>query len=753
MVALCALLTGAHAVLAIACLVCAVVCSAVCVARRRGGTLALIAAAAMAAASLCLTAAVAEPVRRPPALLEAAENGNLLDAIVQLDSALVPSSGGKLRATATLRELDDVNVHVPVVLFVPPDEPHPRLGATVESRVHVLLGEQGDAASALLFSDDALTERAPPPWFLDWAGQMREQFVDICASLPGDGGQLLPGLAVGDTSAVSPELDAAMKQSSLSHLTAVSGANCAIVVGAAMLALGRCGLGRRGRTVGALVLLAAFVILVTPQASVVRAAVMASLALIVHMRGRPAGGVSVLSLTVIGLLIADPWLALDAGFALSVLATAGLLVLARPLAAALARVLPPAVAGLVALPLAAQLACQPVLILLSSTLPLYGVAANILAAPAAPVGTVVGLIACLVGAVFPAGGMALAWVGYIPAVWIAGVARVTAGLPAASLPWLPGIGGALVVGLAALVAAALVMSTRLRRHRAGALLTASLLLGIGVYGGTLGGAALASSLRRPADWTVAACDIGQGDAVLVRGGGAVMLVDTGPDPRLLAACLDTLSIATIDMLVLTHYDLDHAGGVDAVLGRTREAYVQQPHDDVGEGTVDALAASGARVTTPVAGMSGALGGIRFNVLWPPDQGLEGNAGSIAVSLEVAGLRLLMLGDLGQEQQAALLSSHRESGRYDVIKVAHHGSADQEPRLYAAAAASVAIISVGAENDYGHPTADALQMLADAGSRVLRTDRQGMLLVWLAAEGIRTWTEKGARRRREVRRSR
>src|SRR5690349_13550998 len=173
-----------------------------------------------------------------------------------------------------------------------------------------------------------------------------------------------------------------MKASSLSHLTAVSGANCAIITAAAFALAAACGL-RRGLRVGLAVLaLAAFVVLVTPQPSVVRAGAMAVVVLIAIASGRPGGGVAALSLAVVGLLVVDPWLARDYGFALSAAATAGLLLLAAPLAARLGRVMPRPVAMVLAVPIAAQLACQPILVLLDPAIAVYGVPANLLAAPA-----------------------------------------------------------------------------------------------------------------------------------------------------------------------------------------------------------------------------------------------------------------------------------------------------------------------------------------------------------------------------------
>src|SRR5690606_31929921 len=206
----------------------------------------------------------------------------------------------------------------------------------------------------------------------------------------------------------------------------------------------------------AAVTLLGFVVLVTPEPSVLRAAVMAGVALGAVALGRPALGVPVLCAAVLVLLIADPWLARSYGFALSALATAGLLLLAGPLAGALTRVLPGWLATVLSIPLAAQLACQPVILLLDPALPLYGVPANLLAAPAAPVATVLGLIACLVGPLVPPLGSVLAGLAWLPSSWIAAVATLFAALPGARGIWPGGLLGVallVVVEVAALVGA------------------------------------------------------------------------------------------------------------------------------------------------------------------------------------------------------------------------------------------------------------------------------------------------------------
>jgi competence protein ComEC len=213
--------------------------------------------------------------------------------------------------------------------------------------------------------------------------------------LPDPGGGLIAGLAVGDTSGVSDGLDAAMKSSSLSHLTAVSGANCALVVGIAFALAALCGARRALRVIAGLGTLVAFVILVSPEPSVIRAATMAAIAMLGLLLGRTGAGLSLLTASIVLLLLLDPWLSRSIGFALSVAATAALLVLAGPLADGLSRWMPRTLALFVAVPLSAQLACGPIIVLISPQVSIYGVAANMLAAPAAPVGTVLGLAACL----------------------------------------------------------------------------------------------------------------------------------------------------------------------------------------------------------------------------------------------------------------------------------------------------------------------------------------------------------------------
>lgn len=602
--------------------------------------------------------------------------------------------------------------------------------------------QAGDRA-VVQFEADSVVVQAPPSGVLGVTAHLRQALVQAAQGLPGGGGELIPGLAVGDTSAVSSATDAAMKNASLSHLTAVSGANCALVVGIAFGVAAGAGAGRGIRVAAGVVALAAFVTLVTPEPSVVRAAVMAGIAMLAVLLGRTGAGIAVLAASVLALLLCDPWLSTSLGFALSVAATAALLLLARPLAAAMERYLPRALALVLAVPLSAQLVCGPLLVLIDPTVPLWGVPANLLAAPAAPLATVLGLAAC-VSAPFPLVQSGLTALTWLPAAWIASVAEITAGLPLARIPWVEGVPGAvLLAAVGALLAVAIVgvgtsqRATRTRYVAAG--VTAATLV---VWAGSALATALFAQWSLPSGWSIIACDIGQGDALLVRSASALALIDTGPEPARLRACLDRVGVSQIDLLVLTHFDKDHAGGSSAVVGHVDTVLHGPAGEEVDRQLLGELAHAGATLVSAEAGMTGRLGGAAWTVYWPraANPFPPGNDSSVAIAIEGGGVpRALFLGDLPAEPQRMLSSA--VSGTFDVVKVSHHGSADQDPGLYEKIAARVALIGVGVDNTYGHPTDAALALVR--ASAVGRTDVHGMLAVVGEGDALSLWQEHKA----------
>lgn len=247
---------------------------------------------------------------------------------------------------------------------------------------------------------------------------------------------LIPGVAIGDDRRLPAHMAEAMRVTSLTHITAVSGAHVAIVTGTVLTVLGRAPRWLRAICTGAA--LGAMVLVALPTPSVVRAAGMGSLTLFAFASRRPRLALPALLGTVIVLLATDPWLATSIGFALSVFATAGIICMTRPVAQLLGH---GHLGRTLAVPLAAQLWCAPLLLTFEASLATYAVPANALATWALTPATLLGLASGIAGLVAPGVGAVLAsWAGLFTA-WIVTVANFFAGLPAAQLPWFSGVGG------------------------------------------------------------------------------------------------------------------------------------------------------------------------------------------------------------------------------------------------------------------------------------------------------------------------
>jgi len=272
--------------------------------------------------------------------------------------------------------------------------------------------------------------------------RLRARYTAAARTLPGDARGLLPGMVTGDTSALDPGVAAAMKTVGMTHLTAVSGANCSLVLGALLLGARSLRLPRPAAAGLALAGLTLFVGLVGPDASVLRAACMGAIGLAAVVAGRVGQALSLLCTAVIVLLLFDSGLAGDFGFLLSVLATLGIIVAGRPMMAWFPRAVPRAVAAGVAVPFSAQLFCGPVIVLLQPSFSTYAHAANLAAAVLVPPVTLLGTAAVPLLAVSPAlASVPMALAG-IFAAGVGAVARFFAGLPGAALAWPEGAVGA-----------------------------------------------------------------------------------------------------------------------------------------------------------------------------------------------------------------------------------------------------------------------------------------------------------------------
>lgn len=303
----------------------------------------------------------------------------------------------------------------------------------------------------------------PPGGGAGWRSAAREALRSHAAWLPANAAGLVPALAVGDRSSLDPRLEESLRVAGLTHLTAVSGANFAIVVGTVVLALRSLRLPRMAVHAGCVVVLVCFIGIVGPEPSVLRAGAMGVVSLVALASGRAGTASAALSAAVIAVIFTDPALALSFGFTLSVLATLGITLLARPLAARLSARLPPWLAASVAVPLAAQLLCGPVIVLLEPSFQTWSLAANLIVAPLVPPITVAATLALAVGPLSPPLALAATAVAGLPAELLATTAQGFAALPGARLPWAEGPLGTIAMALVSAATTALVWG--LGHHR------------------------------------------------------------------------------------------------------------------------------------------------------------------------------------------------------------------------------------------------------------------------------------------------
>ena len=335
------------------------------------------------------------------------------------------------------------------------------MGTRVRVRTRLRPTEAGRAEAAIIPKRAGLTVLGPPSGILGAVTSVRAGLAQAVGA-PGIGApvaagageetglwppgarSLVPGVALGDDHALPAPLREDMRTVSMTHLTAVSGQHVAIILGLGLEALGA--LPRRWRALLGAVMLTLLVILVRPSGSVLRAATMGAVMLLGVVAGRRAASVPALCAGAIVLLLIDPWQSRDYGFALSAVATAGIVIGSKPVAAHLSRRLPRWLATAVALPLVAQAACGPILILLQPSVGAWSVPANLLSEPAAVIATISGLLAALIAPAWPAAAAVTGWPALAACSWMVWVAGFFAHLPGAALPWPGGLTGALALG-------------------------------------------------------------------------------------------------------------------------------------------------------------------------------------------------------------------------------------------------------------------------------------------------------------------
>lgn len=616
---------------------------------------------------------------------------------------------------------------VSVMMVMPaPDAQVLEYGASYQVSARLTPSTFPDTAAVLVAQSRPVRVRGPS--VVDSLAVQVRDAVQAASSGQTDAAGLVPALVDGDERALPSGVRADFRTAGLSHLLAVSGTNF-VLLGSAWLALvRRCGVRGRGLVVAGMMGIIALTVVARAEPSVVRAAVMGGVALIGLSNGQRGQAGRALGACVCLVMLFQPTLASSPGFALSVLATAGILLWATCWRDTLAQWMPRVLAEGIAVSLAAYLACLPVIVALSGQVSLVAVPANLAAGVVVAPATVLGFLGGAVGLVLPLAGRVIAAPATWCASWIVGVAHHAARVRQPELA--TGSGTAAMVGL---VVVCLLLAGSLgwvlqRPLWAVPLLSASLVPSL---------VPLPAGSWPPPGWIAAACDVGQGDGLLVRlAEHRAMVIDAGPDPNAMRLCLKDMRIRQVPIVVLTHFHADHVNGLEGVLDTAQVGAIEvtdfaqpQPRAAFVHKAADAAQVP---IRTAVTGEQTTDGEVTWQVLAPleppsTESDSPPNDASVVLLVRVRGVRILFMGDEETGSQTVLDRTYPEMSA-DVLKVAHHGSAKQDFDLISRIGARHAIISAGRGNQYGLPKASTLMALEQAGMQVHRTDRDGALAV-------------------------
>lgn len=581
-----------------------------------------------------------------------------------------------------------------------------------------LVKTQERKVAALAITKGEISIISKPRYLFFFTSIIRDEFRGLTPN--NQAGALIPGLVLGDTSLQSQEFTLQMRRVGLSHLTAVSGANFALVATFLFWILQFFIKKLKTRLVIVAIILFLFIFLVRPTPSVLRAAVMSAVVLLAKYFGDRSVGIPSLAAAISLLLLIDPIQAIDPGFVLSVLATAGILLLSPQIENWLKRYIQNIwIQQAISIPVSATIFCLPVIVLLSNQLSLVTVLANILVAPVIAPITVVGFLAAILAPILPVLSALLISVATAFAHWIVLVSKWLAATPV--LTFNRTFTFFILFGVLSFAV--------WRRAKFLIFLLISLLI-IQL--------SLAHFSWPGRNWQVANCDVGQGDGLVFNlGRSSAIVIDVGPETEKMDRCLSKLGITSIPLLVLTHFHSDHVGGLGAVVGKRKIGQVwvsplPKP-DDSYQLAMRQLAGVNVKVVKQGEQYSLPQFDTKILVVWPkllidqmptlPGDGSVVNNSSVSLIIRNKSTSLFAGGDIEPAAQEAITNSNYLS-EVDLLKVSHHGSAYQYLPMLDKLKPKIAVISVGAKNSYGHPDQQFIAELKRRKIQVLRTDHSG-----------------------------
>lgn len=564
-------------------------------------------------------------------------------------------------------------------------------------------------------------------------------------SVSSDAIGLFQGMVIGDTRGISDAVISDFRDSGLLHLLAVSGQNV-VLLGFVVEAFCRgISLPRRTAIVAAATVIVVYVPLTGADASILRAGAVGLLGLAAELLSRQADKYHFLALAAAAILTVNPNGLFDPGFQLSFAAVLAIFQVA-PLFMSRLGFLPALLREPVAISAAAGIVTAPITLIHFNQISLVTVPANVAAAPVSGPVMLLGVVTILVEPLSGTLNWLINGIASILTGYLVVNSRLFAAIPGSVyIGESPGILG--VSAFYAMIALAILISRRpgctgqlirlIRRHA---------MIGGGIV--ALAAAALyvtanSGSVSPPSAFTVSFLDVGQGDATLLQDpAGATILIDGGPGSEILPA-LEKSGVSNLDAVILTHPHADHFAGLDDVLARYDVAAfydsgAAMPEPE-GSGTMDGgrdydrlgeqLAEKNIERQTLRRGQKLSFGGLELSVYHPGDwlRPDDANANSIVIVASYEGLDILLPGDAEGEVLNTLDLPH-----VDVYKAPHHGSTDLylEP-LLSDIDPDCSVISVGKDNDYGHPSGSTIGSLGRAGATIFRTDNQGTVRITTA----------------------
>jgi competence protein ComEC len=639
-------------------------------------------------------------------------------ATVTWPSEPTPANGARVSFRSVLRPL-------------PPGDPYSRTAA-----------RRGDSAEGRAWAVSVLGWREGPVGALL---AMRARVLRVVEHSRGPGADLFASIVLGDRRRVAGSAaEQDFRATGLGHVLAASALYVGLVYAAARTAVRRSGMGPRWQLALGLGVALAYACVGGSRASMVRGLLVCAVSGAASLSGRRHDALSSAALAVTFILAEAPAAAFDLGLALGVAVVAGLAVFGRLARAWVTAVLPDALrtaAPALSSAVVAQLSALPLVAGTFGMVSLLGPVSVIVVVPLLALALLAGVSGAVTALVVPRLAPVALGASYGVFAAAAAAAHVLASVPGSAVALGPFSAPAASGFVAAAASVWLLWPQPKKRRRAR---WASVLL-----------AALIAARLAPLPVSGArlvVMDVGQGDAILVRDGGATMLVDCGPNPAALRAALARQKVRRVDCVVLTHAHADHTGGLPGLAGVTTVGWVGSPEtasaEDFAKERGQAARLSPRdpkRWRTLTAGATWSVGPTRVTVLWPEraDATLSANDTSVILLLERGGFRALLLGDAEERPQQRLLDECAVP-QLDVLKVAHHGSVNgSHEAALAAWAPKVALISVGAGNDFGHPAQRTLRALASVGALTRRTDREGDLTAEMRPPSSAAAASRGA----------